>query len=152
MIQWETCKQDFEFDGAWLDIYVFGTTIEDWQSLFNVLQASCKFEYSVDGEPREFPKTVEEVFSVRESANPALSFQVGKISVVCHFFHEKEIEFDIDPREVASQAELDTLLNFLHQVGDTIRRSVVLTPENGPEHPIITYDSELEKFQYHDAH
>ena len=152
MIQWEICKRDFEFDGAGLDIYVFGTTIEDWGSLFNVLRTSYCFEYSVDGEPGQFPKTIEEVFLIRKSASPALSFLVGKISVVCHFFHETDIEFDIDPREVTSQAELDILLNFLRQVGATIHRSVVLTPENGPEQSIITYDSELEKFQYHAAH
>ena len=149
MIRWETCKQDFKFDGAWLDIYVFGTTIEDWQSLFNVLQASYTFAYSVDGKPQQFPKTIEEVFSVRKSACPALSFLVGRISVACHFFHDKEIEFDIDPRGVTSQAELDVLLNFLCLIGNTIHRSVILTPENGPEHPILTYNSESKTFLFH---
>ncbi len=151
MIRWKICQQDFKFDGAWFDIYVFEITIKDWQSLFNVLQTSYEFSYSIDGELQQLPKQIKEVFLVRKSADPALSFPVGKILVNCHFFSENEIEFDIDPREVNSQIDLDALLIFLQQVGNAVHRPVILTPENGPKHPIISYEPELGRLQYHDA-
>jgi hypothetical protein len=71
--------------------------------------------------------------------------------VNCHFFSESEIEFDIDPREVISQAELDILLIFLQQVGNAVHHPVVLTPENGPKHPIISYEPKLGQFRYHES-
>ena len=78
-----------------------------------------------------------------------LRFRVGGILVVCHFFTPEEIEFDIDPREVTTQAHLDSLLAFLQQLGDRTRKRAVLTPENLPHGPIISYDSETRQFEYH---
>jgi hypothetical protein len=118
---------------------------------FDVLRTSYEFSYKIDGEPQQFPKGINEVFLVRESANPSVSFPVGKILVNCHFFSENEIEFDIDPRELISQTELDTLLMFLQQVGNAVHLPVILTPENGPKYPIISYEPELGQFQYHEA-
>ena len=151
MIRWDICQQDFKFNGAWLDIYVFSIAIEHWQLLFDVLRTSYEFSYRIDGEPQQFPKEIIEVFLVQKSANPALSFPVEKILVNCHFFSKNKIEFDIDPREVISQAELDALLMFLQTVGNAVHRPVILTPENVPKHPIISYKPESGQFQFHEA-
>jgi hypothetical protein len=89
MILWETCQQDFKFDGAWLDIYVFGITIEDWQLLFNVLQPSYEFSHSIDGEPQQFPKRIKDVFLVRELAKSSIVFSDRKIFGELPFFLRK---------------------------------------------------------------
>ena len=97
MIRWETCKRDFEPDGALRDIYVCGTAIDDWRALFEVLRTTFGLEYLLDGVSRPVPATVDEAFTIRDSASPTLNFAVGDIIVTCHFFVANEIEFDISP-------------------------------------------------------
>ena len=64
MIRWDTCRREFEPDGALRDIYVHGTTIEHWRTLFDALRATYALEYSVDGTARSLPNR--RVDSVRE--------------------------------------------------------------------------------------
>jgi hypothetical protein len=112
------------------------------------LSQHYKFEFQVDGVAQPFPASVEEVFAIREQASPLLQFSVGTILVMCHFFTPDEIEFDIDARDVRSQLDLDTLLNFLRMVGDAVKKPVSLTPENVPECAVINYDPQSGKFGY----
>ena len=152
MIRWETCKRAFsEFigEGSLRDIYVLDTTIEDWRTLFAQLQIRFKLSYVVDGTDRQLPLTVDEIFATREQACPTLSFLVGDIWVVTHFFTPDEIEFDIAARDVTSQASLDHLLGFLQLIGDTVRRTVLLTPENDERHPCITYNPVQGEFAFY---
>lgn len=149
MIRWDTCRREFEPDGALRDIYIHGTTIEHWRTLFAALRATYALEYSVDATARALPAVVDEAFTTRDIANPSLNFQVGGIVVACHFFTTTEIEFDISPREVTSQAALDELLGFLRLVGDTLGRAVIMCYESDEQHPFITYEPSKKEFQYH---
>jgi hypothetical protein len=150
MILWAFCKRNFEPDGALRDIYVHGTTIADWRSLFDVLHDQFSLRYSVDGEAFPFPMVVDEVFAIRETANPLLTFDIGGVVVACHFFVDSEIEFDISPREITSQAKLDDLLGFVQLVGKTLGKTVSLCYENDDQHPFITYEPSAQQFQYHE--
>lgn len=150
MIRWEMCKQDFEWDdGSLRDIYIFKTTLHDWQTLSDFLRSTYELKYSIDGGHKAFPKLASEVFAVRAKANAQLNFQAGKILFACHFFDPEEIEFDIDPREIKSQSDLDTLLNFMQEIGNAICKPVSLAPENGREFPIISYEPASGKFHHH---
>lgn len=151
MIRWDTCRREFEPDGALRDIYVHDTTIEHWRTLFDVLRATYRLEYSVDGTSRPLPAIVDEAFTTRDTASPSLHFRVGGIVVACHFFTTTEIEFDISPREVTSQAALDELLGFLRLVGDTLGRAVIMSYESDEQHPFITYEPSTREFQYHEV-
>jgi hypothetical protein len=148
MIRWDTCRRQFEPDDALRDIYVHGTTIEHWRTLFDALRATYALEFSVDGSARPLPVVVDEAFTTRETASPLLHFCVGGIAVACHFFTTHEIEFDISPSEVTSQATLDELLGFLRLVGDTLGRGVIMSDE---QHPFITYEPSKKEFQYHEV-
>jgi hypothetical protein len=150
MIRWETCRRDFEPDGALRDIYVHGTSIEHWRTFYGMLRATDGLEYSVDGKPRDLPASADDAFAARSTSNPMLRFRVGTATVVCHFFTVDEIEMDIDPREVTSQAALDELLGFLRRVGDTVGRTVILTYENDEQRPFITYEPGRREFEYHE--
>jgi hypothetical protein len=148
MIRLEECKQDFEWDGALRDIYVFQTTLQDWQTLSDFLRLNFELEYSIDGKEQPFPKLVSEVFAVRAQANTLLNFQAGKILFSCHFFTPGEIEFDLDPRNIKTQSDLDVLLDFMRQAGNSVCKPVVLTVENTPEIPIISYESAEGEFKH----
>ena len=117
---WDTCRRDFESDGALRDICVHATTIEDWRSLYGVLRATYRLEYSIDGTQQALPATVDEGLATRSTSSPMICFHVGAAMVICHFFEIHQIEMDIDPREVTSQMTLDDLLGFLRLVGDTL--------------------------------
>jgi hypothetical protein len=107
-------------------------------------------EFSADGVFQPPPAAVEQVFAIRSSAVPMLRFQVGRALVVFHFFSEEEIECDVAAHEISSQTDLDALLGFVRQLGDVTHKRVVITPENGREHPIISYEPESREFEYHE--
>lgn len=149
MILWDQCKKDFQWDGSLRDIYVTPATLADWRALYSLLRDYPEAEYSVDDVVEPPPVSVEQAFSVRPSGNPMLRLRVGRTLAVFHFFSEEEIECDVDPREIASQADLDALLSFVRQIGDATRKPVTITPENMREKPIITYDPQSRDFQHH---
>ena len=149
MIPWETCKEDFRGDGSLRDIYVAPTTLADWQSLYPLLRDYPGVQYSVDGLVLPPPDSVEEIFAVRVSANPALNLSVGRAIVAFHFFWDGEIECDFVPNAITSQADLDTLLVFVRQLGEATRKRVVITPENGLERAFISYDPRTGDFEHH---
>ena len=151
MISWQTCKSDFDGDGWWRDIYVLQTTIEDWRALCAALSAKYKFEFTIDGEAKSFPPSVDEVFEGRKDASALLQFRAGNILVTCHFFTPDEIEFDIDPREVTSQSDLDALSDLLRVIGNAVMKQVLLTLENCRDNPIMTYDPQSSQLRYHPA-
>jgi hypothetical protein len=151
MIRWEICKQDFDWDSddSWRDIYVHSTTLDDWRSLYSLLRQNHSPEYFVDNSPNAIPNTIEEIMAAHKEASPFLRFRVESILVCCHFFFPDEIEFSIDPREITSQENLNTLLGFMRQVGNAINKQVILTPENFRKKPIISYEPDSGEFQYH---
>jgi hypothetical protein len=149
MIPWDTCREDFRGDGSLRDIYITPATIADWRALYPLLRASPGVEYAVDGAAQPPPDSVEQVFAARGSG-PMLRFHVGRALLVFHFFCEEEIECDFVPNDITSQADLDALLAFVRQAGEATRKRVLITPENGPELPFITYDPESGKFTHHE--
>jgi hypothetical protein len=48
----------------------------------------------------------------------------------CHFFDPSEIEFDLDPREVHGQAEIDGLLGVMQVLAAATGKLALMTPEN----------------------
>jgi hypothetical protein len=144
-MRWETCREDFLWDGL-RDIYITPVTLAEWQIVYSTV-LSREAKYSVDGVAQPAPARVAEVFETRESAAPLLSIRAGRTTVVFHFFSESEIDCDIDPRKVTSQADLDALLTFMSQLGDSIQKPVNLTYENCPNDPILSYDPGTQDFR-----
>lgn len=144
-----SCQREFEWDGSLRDIYVLETTIEDWQRLYSVLRSRYDLKYLVDLESRPLPDAIEEAFSTQQVASPLLQFIVAGMTVNAHFFTTRQIELDIDPREVSSEVRLGELLDVLRLIGDGLQREVRLTHENDWERPFITYNSRSSVFSFH---
>jgi hypothetical protein len=151
MILWDTCREDFRPDGSLRDIYISPATLADWRAIYPLLRDFPAAEFSVNQVVQPPPATVDEAFEVRRSANPRLRFRVGRALVVFHFLSEEEIECDVSPQEIASPTDLDALLEFVRVLGDTTHKGVVIAPENGREHPFISYEPETGKFEHHDV-
>jgi hypothetical protein len=150
MIYWDSCKDYFQWDGSLRDIYVAPATLNDWRVIYPLLLNSPGILYSEDGVKQPAPALVESVFAVRASASPMLQIMVGEASLVFHFFSVEEIECDFDPREIASQSDLDALLSFVQMLGESISKQVVITEENDHEAPFISYLPYAGVFQYHE--
>lgn len=148
MISWDACRREFEPDGALRDIYVLDTTIEHWRKLFVALRGAYTLEYSVDGESRPIPETVDEALGLRATANPSLFFRVAGIGVACHFFCTEQIELDIQPREVNSTGTFDDVLGLLRLIGDTVGKRVIMTHESDEQHPFIIYEPSTKEFEH----
>lgn len=153
MLQWESVKLEFREDISWSnlrDIYVFDTTINDWQLIFDKLKNLYQLEYTVDNDIIQMPDFITEIFATHEIASTHVYFDIGnKIMVGCHFFMTNQIEFDILAREINSPQAFDTLLGFLRLIGDKIQKTVTLTDENDETHPIISYRSDEKAMFYH---
>ncbi|MFC5183483.1 hypothetical protein [Actinomadura harenae] len=139
---WENVRHLFEPDGSLLDAYVFDTTVADWQNFVDLVRsAGWWFSYSEDGHAARLPERVEEVLARRSEMGVLLQVRpASEVLVNVHFFTEGEIEVDLDPRELRGQEQLNAVCAFLRVVSRRLGKPMVLTPENGAAHPLITYD------------
>ena len=151
MISWDRCRDEFRSDRSLRDIYITQTTLSDWRAIYPLLRDASGAEFSVDGVSQPPPAKIEQAFAIRLSASPMLRFRIGRALVVFHFFSEAEIECDFIPEEITSQTDLDALLEFLRQLGEKTGKRVVVTPENAPEFPFISYEPGSGKFAHHEV-
>lgn len=149
MIRWDICEADFRCDGSLRDIYITPATLADWRALYLFLRDYAGVEYLVDGVAHPPPISVEEVFAIRSSCSPMLRLRVGRTLLVFHFFCENEIECDFAPDKIASQADFNTLLDFIRQLGEVTHKRVAITQENSQELPFVIYDPEGRKFEHY---
>jgi hypothetical protein len=135
-LDWDLIKDEFEFDGSWRDIYVLNTTLADWQHMLSTLGKSS-YEWGVyqDGVLLEKTETTllilaSKLFPIPQECRPYLFAIFAGVQANCHFFGPDEIEFDIDPRQVIGQAEVDAVFAFMIFLANATDKPVVLTPEN----------------------
>ena len=138
---WDDVAHYFEPDGALLDAYVFNVGMADWQHVVDAVRAQpWQLDYTVGGSSHPLPPQVSDIFAVPGDAATTLTIRpMPDIAVNTHFFSDDEIDFDVDPGELQGQDRLDVLCSFLRTVGRTLGKPVVLTPENNPAWPLITY-------------
>ena len=94
--------------------------------------------FYVDGEETSFPPSAEVIFERRQEAATLLQVTVGNMHLNCHFFCQDEIEFDLDPRELQSEEDLDALAGFMSILANETGKPAILTHENTQEVVILT--------------
>jgi hypothetical protein len=73
---------------------------------------------------------------------------VGGVTLNCHFFYEGEIELDVDPREVTDDARADAILTFMAELGQAMKKEVLMTAENVSDAVIFRYDPATGQISY----
>jgi hypothetical protein len=132
-LAWDSVRGEFTFDGSWRDIYVLGTDLAGWQRMLNGLRATrYNLSYFRDGKPVELPARAEDAFPLEGECDRLLSVRFCGVLANCHFFTPDEIEFDIDPREVVGQPQLDGVFGFMRCLAESVGRDGILCPENCP--------------------
>jgi hypothetical protein len=138
---WDDVAAYFELDGSLRDAYVFDVSMADWQHVIDVVRTQrWRLDYTVDGSSQPLPQRSSDIFAARGDTSTTLTiWPTPDIAVNTHFFSADEIEFDFDPGELQGQDRLDVLCAFLRTIGGTLNKLVVLTPENNPGWPLLTY-------------
>jgi len=132
---------DFDDDGALRDIYVLGTTIADWQAVWDMLREDAgRLTFAMDGTALEPPESVAEVFAHQGAHGFLASYRLGGVLLNCHFFTVEEIEFDLDPRDVDGPDDVAALAQFMAALGRATAKAVILTMENSQQAVIARFD------------
>jgi hypothetical protein len=133
---------DWEANGSLRDVYVFDTTIEDWErALAAVNRTGWRQSYEESGVAAIPPPTVDRIFErAREGSVLLRVWPSQRVCANCHFFTPEEIELDLDPREVTDQASLDDVCELVRVLGQATGKTVVVTHENVPAAVIMEHD------------
>jgi hypothetical protein len=138
-MDWSQIAADFTPDGSLRDIYILGTSVDDWALVWNFLTASDRLAFDVDGIARTPPADVREAFALHASHSVTACYRLGEQRLNCHFFVVEEVEFDLDPRDVHGLVEAEQLGQLLLDLGRMTSKEVRLTAENEPEAVIARY-------------
>jgi len=151
MVDWYSCKHEFVWDGSVRDVYVFNTTEHDYDLFLDALeQWEYRLDFTIDGDPALLPNGAWRLFDMQPEASPMLELHVGSVRVRCHFFCSSEMELDVDPRDIQSQADLNNLTNFIVRLGKIVDKNVYFSPENAAETPIFEYHAAEDALTYHE--
>lgn len=148
-LSWEEVATHFDpRDGGVLpDVHVPGTSVEDWQSLFDLVRESgwgCEYREGFARLP--FPSAAE-VFS-RSAEGECVEVYVRPVPDMLAIFRAysaEEIDFDVDLRELQGQNRLDILCGFLSAVGRRLGKPVIMTAEGFRECPILGFDPAVDR-------
>jgi hypothetical protein len=144
--RWSDVADLFVPDGGLLDIYVFGTNVEEWEKVIaTVATQGWQVGFSATGWPGM--PDVREIFAQLDDLSVCVSVQpVAGLVINTHFFTEEEIEFDLEPSDVRGQTDFDALCTFLRVVARAAGKPIVLTPENSGHLHLLAYDPGTDGF------
>ncbi len=145
---WDDVRDFFDPDlmGSLPDARVADTSIEDWQAVLDLVRSqgwSC--EYSEDGIAVRLPRAVDML--VRSESVDAV-LRVWPAAGFCVTFRAYEvgsIDFDVDLRELRGQVGVNRLCRLLGAIGRRLGKSVMLTLESDPLHPVLGFDAEADR-------
>jgi hypothetical protein len=146
-------QEAFGCDGSHRDFYVRSTSLNDWHDFLKFVNSTrYRLSFQINGTPVRVPSDATSLFS--SDTQPLLQIDVAGVTLNCHFFLEAEIELDLDPQELTDahdDARADAILMFMAELGDALRKPVLMTAENAPDAVIFRYDPAAEQFTYEPA-
>lgn len=141
---WDDVKNFFdpELMGALPDVAVPGTTVEDWQTVLDLVRdRGWKWEYREDGVAVPLASAADMVSAVdREVTADLRVWPVRGVEVIFRLYVVGEVSFEVDLRELQGQAVVDLLCGFLTTIGRTLGKPVRMTPEGDAGHPVLGFE------------
>ncbi|MGW2307707.1 hypothetical protein [Actinomadura luteofluorescens] len=141
---WDDVRNFFDPDlmGALPDVSVAGTSVEDWQALFDLVRLSgWSWEYSVGGAAEPLPPAADVLARPVDAETADLRvWPVPGVLVIFRPRSAEEIDFDVDLRELQGQEGVDVLCRLLTAMGRRLRKPVVMTAEGDYGGPVLGFD------------
>jgi hypothetical protein len=154
-LNWLEVCDDWKVDGGLRDVHVFSASEADWQRLLDVVsRQGWASSYSEDGEPVPMPAEVGRIFEHMKTRSVLWEIRpTSEIKINCFFFSPDEIDFDIDPREIVGQSQLDAVCEFVRVVGKALDKPVAVTweGESAREAAFMRYEPETDAILRVDA-
>ncbi|GGQ65112.1 hypothetical protein [Kitasatospora griseola] len=142
---WDDVRDFLDPDlmGALPDLFVSEVSVEDWQALFDLVEASgWAWEWRVGVSPGGALPAAAEVFARPVDAE-TVELRVQPVAGVLVIFRPRsaeEIEFDVDLRELQGQAGVDLLCGLLRTIGRRLGKVVAMTAEGDHGNPVLGFD------------
>ncbi len=145
MYHWIEFKEEFEADGSLRDVYIEDINLAKWDQFLDFIKLSkYEVEFRHGGSLQSLPGTFSSIKNLQGTEPTILSIKLNaNFCLNCHFFVESEIELDLSPRDVSSEADFEVLLEFLEKLSSSLACRVTLTPENMPKQVILSYGDEF---------
>ena len=149
-MEWNEIKDKiYRWDGSWRDIYILGTTIDDWRLWINFVNRAEKIRWvnplsSINEAQIQF-EVIAPYLQLEQFSGSTVSFWIAPtIQVNSHFFEVGKIENDIDPREVCSVNDHIAVINYMKSVYYLLGKEVILTDENHESHVLVKVNESVE--------
>lgn len=141
-MDWTELKQKIYYcDGSLRDIYILQTSNEDdkkWTDYVNKNYLIQWFngikqtnENIIDFE------VVKGYLNGKHDLCSSASIFIDKIQINNHFFSDKEIENDIDPRDINNIQDHEKIIKYMSELSNLLDKTVILTPESEQETILI---------------
>jgi len=139
--EFKEIADDLRSDGALRDFYIRAANRADWNAVLRRVRSNRTADrFTVDGESREMPQSFEAIECLRQKANPCWNILVDGAYVNCHFFWEKEIEFDFRTEDFRTPERWSALCRFFQEIVDVVCKSGVITHENAQDDVIDRFE------------
>lgn len=116
--------------GAGRDIYVEATDVDDWQRTLEALVARWPTAYLENRQEVPMPSSAAEILRRRSEVATLLEVHLPGIDMAVHFFEVEQVEFTFEPGEAADDDAVRSVLDFVAEVGRSLRRPVHMTVES----------------------
>ncbi|ASO21533.1 hypothetical protein FHR81_003176 [Actinoalloteichus hoggarensis] len=147
---WDEFRDFFDPDlmGSLPDIVVPGASVEDWQALFDLIQArGWQWQYSEGGTALPLPLAADVLARLADSETAELRvWPVPGVLAIFRIMSPDDIDFDVDLRELQGQEGVDVLCGFLAEIGRELGKPLIMTSEGGSRlHPVLGFDPVLDR-------
>lgn len=146
---WDDVKCFFDLDlmGSLPDVRVSDASVEDWQSVLDlVAENGWNCQYSEGETVLPVPRAEAVLFRQADAECPVLRvWPTADVLAIFSFHAADEIGFDVDLRELQGQDRLDVLCGFLREIGRRLGKPVLMDPEGDYGHPVLGFDVEADR-------
>ncbi|RQX18967.1 hypothetical protein DDE19_05970 [Micromonospora ureilytica] len=133
--------------GALPDVCVPGASVEDWQSVLDLVVAQgWAFQYSEGAVVLPLPRAAAVLSRPAGAECPELRVWPSvDVLAIFRFYAANEIDFDVDLRELQGQERLDVFCGFVTAIGRCLGKAVLMDSEGGDgSHPVLGFDVEAD--------
>ncbi|MGY6025320.1 hypothetical protein [Streptomyces spinosirectus] len=141
------CFFDPDLMGSLPDVRVPGASVEDWQSVLDlVAEKSWTCRYCEGEAVLAVPRAEAVLARPGDAGCPELRvWPTADVLAIFRFYADDEIDFDVDLRELQGRERLDVFCGFLGEIGRRLGKAVLMGPEGGDGHPVLGFDVEADR-------